>query len=209
MPSSPLKQASAAGNVGSRLAVAVVAVAVVAIFAFVGPGAPLLDTVGMLAAVVAVTVVLWRVPFGVYSACMAFVLLAAAGSLLNFYARVPYYDRYLHTASGLLLAHLGCYLAAWLLRRDGVTHAPRTHLSLAFFFAAAGAGCWEIGEFSADQLLGAHVQGGNFDTMGDIVCGVAGALVYCLVRLIVTRCRAAAGNTAEETPAPEDPDAAP
>jgi len=204
MPSSSLKQTSAAG----RVAVAVIAAASVAIFAYVGPGAPLLDTVGMLLAVVAVTVVLWRVPLGVYSACMAFVLLAAAGSLLNFYARVPYYDRYLHTASGLLLAHLGGYLAAWLLRRDGVTHAPRTHLSLAFFFAAAGAGCWEIGEFSADQLLGAHVQGGNFDTMGDIVCGVAGALVYCLVRLLVTRRRAAAKVPAADVPA-EDPDAAP
>ena len=42
----------------------------------------------------------------------------------------------------------------------------------------AAAGFWEIYEFTMDQLAGTNMQGNNLNTMGDIVSGFLGGLVY-------------------------------
>ncbi len=49
--------------------------------------------------------------------------------------------------------------------------------------AAAPRRLWEFHEFLCDRYLGTHAQAGLTDTLGDILCGMARALVVVLVRL--------------------------
>ena len=53
------------------------------------------------------------------------------------------------------------------------------------FFSIAGAGIWEIYEFTADNLLGINMQGDNTNTMGDIISGTLGALTWFGIRTLM------------------------
>lgn len=50
-------------------------------------------------------------------------------------------------------------------------------------FVALAATLWEFYEFLSDRYLGTLAQATVFDTMKDYFMGLAGGLIYCLVRL--------------------------
>ncbi len=172
-----------------RVAASVFAILVIICFAFINPEAETMDVVGMLAAVAALSVVLWWFPLPIYLLPLGFTLLAAAGSIVGLYARFFFYDKIVHGISGVMLAYIGYFLAGVLLRRLRLPDSRALRLVMAFLFAGMCAGMWEIFEFTADQLLAMEVQHGNADTMGDIIAGFVGGALYCLAAGLAGRLR--------------------
>ena len=148
---------------------------------------------GVYISILAVTALLYKLPFRLYLYGIGFALLANAfGTVLNFYKYVPYYDKMLHFASGILLCEIGRVLFEGLLKRMQLSSHRSLTMLFAVLFAVAGAGVWEIYEFAADQLVpSVGMQGGNTDTMTDIIAGTLGALVYGLLSWGIARWRLA------------------
>ena len=91
--------------------------------------------------------------------------------------------------SGILLAQAGIVIISYIFRKRKATQDNLLKLLFAFFFSCACAGFWEIYEFTADTALGLNMQGGNSNTMGDIISGVLGALVYSVFYICTNRSR--------------------
>ena len=106
------------------------------------------------------------------------VLAAVLGSALNLYHYLGFYDKFVHYTSGIVLAEGGLILIHALAGRRHTPAEPLLCRLFSMFFAIAGAGIWEIYEFTADNLLGINMQGDNTNTMGDIISGTLGALTW-------------------------------
>ena len=110
--------------------------------------------------------------------------------MLNNYRSVGPYDKIVHCFSGILLAWLATVLLSRLFDR-AVSEARNTKLYMllqcgfAFFFSSAGAGIWEIFEFTTDRLTGGEMQRGMVDTVTDIIAGNTGALTYCIILAVL------------------------
>jgi len=103
-------------------------------------------------------------------------------NLFGLYGVIPYLDKAEHVLSGVILCFVGLLVLKKMIRtqRMGDFPAPIA-IWFALFFAVAMAGCWEIYEFTIDQLFGLTSQNGSLtDTMTDIICGTAGAIVTAL-----------------------------
>lgn len=105
------------------------------------------------------------------------------GSALEFYQRIPHFDKFVHMLSGAFVGALclGLYLCV---RPD----APRTRqerimaLLFVFFGSMAVAGLWEICEYLVHAITGRDVQKvaatGINDTMQDMIVCLIGTLLY-------------------------------
>ncbi len=118
-----------------------------------------------------------HIPQIIYRSAIIFVFFSMfLGKLCQFYSLVPHWDKYLHLASGLLLVPVGYALY---MKLDGGRQHIGLTLLFCLFFSAACAGLWEIYEFTVDNLLHLHSQNGSLtDTMGDIIMGTLGALLF-------------------------------
>lgn len=134
-----------------------------------------------------IVLITFKLPERFYYLCLLFHFLSSSlGSVFNLYSNVSYYDRVIHFFSGIVLAYGGKILLSIILK----TGTNSFCLLFAFIFSSACAGFWEIYEFTADNLLGTVLQGDNFNTMGDIVCGVSGALVYVVSVIFMQKIKA-------------------
>ena len=145
--------------------------------------------VGSYVAFLAVSVLLWRFPTFVQATCLAFVFLASPlGSVLGFYARFNYFDKFVHYLSGIVLAFLGFYIAKALLDKKQISdNGNFLKNTIAFLFSCSCAAFWEIYEFTVDNVLKMQSQGDNSNTMGDIVAGVLGAATYLVLYFIINK----------------------
>lgn len=145
-------------------------------------------TVGAFVSVPLVCIAVYALPERFAWLALGFDLLAAGcGSVLNLYHYIGGFDKFVHGVSGVVLAEGGILLAGALLRARGIKPDAVVQGVCGAVFAMAGAGVWEIYEFSADTLLHTGMQGGNSNTMGDIISGVIGGLAVLAVRL--ARCK--------------------
>ncbi len=114
------------------------------------------------------------------------------GSVLNLYRSVGPYDKIVHFFSGILLAWLATVILSRLFDR-AVSELKNAKLYMllqcgfAFFFSSAGAGIWEIFEFTTDRLTGGEMQRGMVDTVTDIIAGNTGALTYCIILAVLIK----------------------
>ncbi len=110
-------------------------------------------------------VVLCFLPLRFHIVAQIFVVFAASvGNCMNMYTHWAVYDLLIHYLSGIVLAAGGWELdKRWL---------------FALVFSWAGAGLWEIFEFSCDVLLHAGMQGAATDTMTDMIAGFLGGLTW-------------------------------
>ena len=117
-----------------------------------------------------------HVPRSIYRCTMLFVFFSMfLGKLCRFYELVPHWDKYLHLASGMLLAPVGYALYCTC---GGERNKTAMALVFCLAFAMACAGGWEIYEFTVDRLLGLHAQNDSLtDTMWDIILGTAGGAI--------------------------------
>ena len=124
--------------------------------------------------VVAAGVALCFLPLKFHIIAQIFVVAAASiGCGMNMYTHWPIYDLMIHYLSGIVLAFGG-----WEVDRK---------LLFALLFSCAGAGAWEIFEFSCDVLLQAGMQGTLMDTMTDMVAGFLGGITWIVIKILLFR----------------------
>ena len=133
--------------------------------------------------------------------CFAGIML---GDFFNFFDKVPHWDSYLHTMSGVLLGALGFILVNTLnhVKSASVRLSPLFVCAAAVSFAVTVGTVWELIEYSIDGLFGSNMQqflatsGGTLvqagdvpleghaaltDTMKDLALDLAGSLVISVV----------------------------
>ena len=115
----------------------------------------------------------------IYYCILGFIFLSMyLANVWNFYD-IPYYDKYLHLGSGVLIALIGYVLFIYLCgnpRELGIN--PLAPVVFSVIFAIAGAGVWEMWEFATDLIFGFSAQNGSLnDTMMDIICGTLMGLI--------------------------------
>lgn len=124
---------------------------------------------GSYLAVAASAFVLCFLPLRFHIVAQIFVIAAASvGNCMNMYTHLFFYDLLIHYLSGVVLAAGG-----WELSK---------RKSFALMFSWAGAGLWEIFEFSCDVMLHAGMQGAATDTMTDMIAGFLGGLTWLCVK---------------------------
>lgn len=105
------------------------------------------------------------------------------GRMYKFYGIFSWWDLFLHFASGIIIG-----LAAVIFLRVNIEETLYKKLSpffislFIFVFSAAGAGLWEIWEFTGDQLFGLDSQFNSLiDTMTDICMGTGAGLLTAIM----------------------------
>ncbi|MFK7697590.1 hypothetical protein [Paenibacillus sp. HJGM_3] len=101
-------------------------------------------------------------------------------NIFGMYGVIPHLDDIEHVASGVILGFVGLLVFRQISKNTNLETFRSSMIPVWFcwFFAVAMAGCWEMYEFTTDQLLGFHSQGGGLvDTMGDIINGSLGGTV--------------------------------
>lgn len=108
------------------------------------------------------------------------------GMVLEGYKIIPYYDKIVHTFSGIFFAFIG-YILYCILKSDKKITLADQNLSVytAFSTACTSSALWEIYEYLISILLGTDPQGviitGISDTMLDIIVCCIGAGVFCII----------------------------
>lgn len=105
------------------------------------------------------------------------------GTANHFFTRFWWWDKMLHSFSGLIFANLGFLIAMYLGRSQKLdSKFNRTLVTMfSFCFSVASGAVWEIYEYSMDKTFGFLYQGiGIDDTMLDIICDTLGALIFAL-----------------------------
>lgn len=101
------------------------------------------------------------------------------GEIQEYYARFWWWDKALHTTSGVLLGILA-FVLVYALNQEEHVHLhmkPRFVALFAFTFAVCVGVQWEIFEFAMDSLFGMNMQkSGLVDTMWDLIVDTLGAL---------------------------------
>lgn len=105
------------------------------------------------------------------------------GKLCNFYSIFPWWDKMLHTLSGLLLSIIALYLYKSLSPKDELEVKNILLIVIfTFCFALAMGALWEIFEFTTDFLFNLNSQNGSLqDTMGDLIADASGALFSSII----------------------------
>lgn len=144
--------------------------------------------IGSFASAAVISLAAWKFPKRFYMLAFIFHFFAASlGSVINLYRYVGFYDKLVHYLSGIILAEAGMIIVNYIFKKHGLTNDNIIKILFSFFFSAACAGFWEIYEFTADSIINTNMQGGNSNTMGDIISGVLGALTYSTVMYAASR----------------------
>jgi hypothetical protein len=108
------------------------------------------------------------------------------GHLLRFYELVPWWDKFLHFQSGLILSVTG-FVLVYILNENEKTRLNLSPLFVAVFavtFSVTIGVVWEIVEFMGDGLSAAGywqgMSGNNADTMWDLIADLGGSLIVSI-----------------------------
>ena len=173
-------------------ALIILAVTIPVAFA-IGQNPPVGTILGAFASFVAALVVcaIFKVSDQMYYLTIAFVFFASpVGSILNFYRTFGPYDKIVHFFSGVLIAAFG-YMIIWkMINKNKVEEKEYGKFIgisslFAMLAAGAGAGLWEIMEFTMDILASGTMQRGMVDTITDMIAGDLGGICYGLVMLYI------------------------
>jgi uncharacterized membrane protein YjdF len=99
----------------------------------------------------------------------------------QFYDRFWWWDKLLHSFSGLILGNIGFLIVRYLnsSSKMNIKLSPIFVAVFSFCFAVSMGAIWEIYEFSMDKIFGFYMQRGSLeDTMTDLILDTAGALVF-------------------------------
>jgi hypothetical protein len=112
-----------------------------------------------------------EVPWVLYIAVVIFCFSALIlGDGLDLYGKLPWWDKLLHSESGILLS----LIALWLIHivmaeNDKYIYLNRWFLAIFLVMFSLGLGaCWEIMEFTYDSLMGTNTQQFMATTTGSI-----------------------------------------
>lgn len=125
-----------------------------------------------------------KLPATVYCIALIFVFLSMyLGKIINLYRFFPHWDKFLHLTSGPILTLIGYIIFLNLTNKEALNRTkPIIGILFAVFFSVACAGCWEIFEYTSDNLFGLNAQNGSLiDTMDDIICGSIGGTLMGII----------------------------
>lgn len=122
-------------------------------------------------------------PFTLELAIVVFIFLTLfLGGVARFYDWVPFWDKFLHFQSGLLLGAVG-YVLVYILNEHRKTHLNLSPGFVSFFavaFSLTIGVIWEVVEFIIDVAFATHWQLHNADTMMDLIADGVGALIISI-----------------------------
>lgn len=105
------------------------------------------------------------------------------GATIELYNHVKYFDKLIHTLSGILTAFASLALLSLSKKYDNRSKIFNILWMISFSLAVAA--CWEIFEYGANILFGGDAQHvaltGVNDTMQDIIVAFLGAILVCIV----------------------------
>ena len=156
---------------------------------FLNINPPVANVAGGFISIIAGVVIaaLFRVPDRLYYLILVFVFFAEpVGSIMNMYRLWAPYDKIVHFFSGVLIAAFAAMVFRKLLESRRVDTKQISKLAgigalFAFFAAGAGAGIWEITEFTIDILVSGGMQRGMVDTITDMIAGNLGGMLYGII----------------------------
>ena len=130
-----------------------------------------------------------KIPVGARLIYVLFLLCSQwLGTYLDFYVYFFWWDIALHFISGIFIGYVALLILIALDRKMPLFRMNCTGLIVTFVFAIAvtGAGLWEIIEFLGDFFLKTTSQHGSLqDTMGDILCGTVGGIIFAIYCALV------------------------
>ena len=106
------------------------------------------------------------------------------GEVHGFYVKYWWWDSLLHTGSGLIVGIFGFLLVYVMNEKEDLQFSLKpSFIALFSFMFALGIGtCWEIMEFTVDQVFGTNMQkSGLVDTMWDLIVDGLGALTISIL----------------------------
>ncbi|MEG6616571.1 hypothetical protein V6C27_09110 [Peptococcaceae bacterium 1198_IL3148] len=106
------------------------------------------------------------------------------GELHQFYDRFWWWDKMLHSFSGLILGNIGFLIVSYLnsSTKMNIQLSPVFVAFFSFCFAVAMGAIWEIYEYFMDKCFGFFMQRGSLDdTMTDIILDTLGALIFAIL----------------------------
>lgn len=103
------------------------------------------------------------------------------GSYSRFYDVWEPWDTVVHFYSGIMIALWADDILRTAMRKEGFSLPRWLHATVITSFSALVAMLWEIGEFTADQVMGSNAQIDNYDTMIDMITGTVSALGVAVV----------------------------
>lgn len=106
------------------------------------------------------------------------------GELNEFYYRYWWWDKILHSFSGLMLGTMGFLIVRYLNdnTKMNLELSPVFVAVFSFLFAVSLGAVWEIYEYFMDKLFGLFMQRGSLDdTMTDLVLDTLGALIFAVL----------------------------
>ncbi len=155
-----------------------------------------LEAVLIVAVLLGIRFVVWKTKTELFSALrfsiLFFIIITMfLANMFGFYGVIPYLDDVEHLLSGVILSFVGLLMFRKLDKTEESASLRATNamaLWFSLFFAIAMAGCWEMYEFSLDQLFGLNSQGGSLvDSMVDIICGTVGAVATSLYLILIKK----------------------
>lgn len=106
------------------------------------------------------------------------------GELHQFYDRFWWWDKMLHSFSGLILGNVGFLIVSYL-NSSTKMYIKLSPIFVAFFsfcFAVSMGAIWEIFEYLMDNFFGFFMQRDSLDdTMIDIILDTLGALIFAIL----------------------------
>ena len=123
-------------------------------------------------------------PFAIELGIIAFMFSTLfLGEVARFYYYVPFWDKFTHFQSGLLLG-ASVYVLVYILNEHKKISLNLSPIFVSIFAVAfslaIGAG-WEIFEFMGDSIFGSRWQTDGTDTMWDMIADLVGALIISVI----------------------------
>ncbi len=141
---------------------------------------------------------LWqvRLPAWLQTAYVGFVFASLfAGEVLNIYGLIWEWDDIVHLVSGILIGLAVVLWLSMLVRNRNKIRLPVWLQGLfVCCFVTSMAVAWEAIEFASDQLFGTRLQAHDlFDTMIDLLYGLAGGLIIAVLLVLHLKGKRAMG----------------
>lgn len=80
------------------------------------------------------------------------------GETFHFYYYIPYWDKILHTMSGVMISWIGYSLCYYLIKDSNLKNKAMISIIVAVIFSLAFSVLWEFYEYTVDSIFGLNMQ---------------------------------------------------
>lgn len=111
------------------------------------------------------------------------------GRIISIYSIFPYWDKFVHFYSGIVLFFIGLSIFSTLCNNN-LNKNFSLLILFGIFFSISMAGLWEIYEFTTDLFLKLNSQNHSLtDTMIDMICGSISTIISSIIYIFYLKYR--------------------